>query len=110
MQCCIYFPFIPIYMDQHIYRLASAALGGDTQKGLSVRSSKSNQTFKYLILPIWICSYTFNGRPFSFIINGQTGKIYGTKPLSWIKITLMILLFTGLLAGLYLLREGGFTS
>lgn len=47
--------------------------------------------FKYLLLPLWISSYRYNGKVYHFVVNGQTGKIEGDHPYSWIKITLAVL-------------------
>ncbi|MEM9920062.1 MAG: hypothetical protein AAF990_18345, partial [Bacteroidota bacterium] len=75
-------------MDAKIRHMCSAQLGGDTQRNLHVRSQKTAQTFKHIILPAWICSYRYNDKIYRFSINGQTGRVYGKKPLSWIKITI----------------------
>lgn len=88
-------------MDGRIRGMCSAALGGDTQRGLSVSTNKSGQTFKHLVLPIWICAYMYNNKIFQFAVNGQTGKIAGHKPLSWIKITLLVLLIALIAGDLY---------
>ncbi len=94
-------------MDARLRNMCSAQLGGDTQRNLHVRSTKSQQTFKHIILPIWISSYTYNNKVYRFIINGQTGKVYGQKPTSWIKIVILVLLFVLFLAGIYYLKYSG---
>lgn len=78
-------------MDDDIKSEASKRLGGDTQRNLSTDTDFYDQTFKHLILPVWLCTYIYNGKPYQFAINGQTGKINGQKPLSWTKIILLIL-------------------
>ena len=94
-------------MDDKIRNMCSAQLGGDTQRNLHVESSKSDQTFKHIVLPLWLCSYVYNNKVFHFTINGQTGKVRGKKPLSWAKIAFLILLFVLLIAGIWYLRESG---
>ncbi|MEO1625748.1 MAG: hypothetical protein AAFV25_11375 [Bacteroidota bacterium] len=95
-------------MDGKIRHMCSAQLGGDTQRNLHVSSSKSDQTFKHIILPAWICSYKYNNKIYRFSINGQTGKVYGKKPLSWIKISITVLFFILLIVGIYYARESGY--
>lgn len=94
-------------MDFKLRHMCSGQLGGDTQRSLNVRSQKSQQTFKLLVLPLWISSYKYRGKLYHFLINGQTGRVYGKKPLSWWKIALLILLILIFVAGLVILRESG---
>lgn len=79
-------------MDRRLHDLCSYELGGDTQRMLGVSTEKYLRTFKHIILPLWISSYTYNGKIYHFTINGQTGKVGGKKPLSYWKIALAILI------------------
>ena len=92
-------------MDSKIRNMCAAQLGGDEQRNLHINSSKTNLTFKHIILPIWIASYEYMGQIYHFTINGQTGKAGGQKPISYIKIGLMISAFIAFLVLLWLLRE-----
>jgi DNA-directed RNA polymerase subunit RPC12/RpoP len=78
-------------MMTEIRSRASRDLGGDTQRGLNTDSDFYDQTFKHVILPVWLCTYRYNDKSYQFAVNGQTGKINGDKPLSVIKIVLFIL-------------------
>jgi len=71
---------------------------GDTQRDLRVQTSLAEQTFKHLLCPLWVGSFIYKGKVFPFVINGQTGKVYGEKPWSWVKI-----LFASVVGGLLLL-------
>lgn len=90
-------------MDNEIRAIARRELGGDTQRGLSVSTDKWGQTFKHLILPVWLCTYRYNNKSYQFAVNGQTGKINGEKPFSWVKITLFILFLIAIGVGIYFL-------
>ena len=67
----------------------------DTNRGLSVHTSFSNVTSDLCLLPIYLVSYNYRGKLYRFLLNGQTGKASGQKPVSWTKI--------GIAAGLGLL-------
>jgi len=69
----------------------SSDVPGDTQRNLSVRNEFSHVTFKHVLLPIWIAAYRYNGKPYQFLVNGQTGEVVGKAPWSVWKITLAIL-------------------
>ena len=94
-------------MDHKLRNMCSAQLGGDTQRQLHVSSQKFAQTYKHIVLPFWICSYTYRNKIYRFLINGQTGRVHGQKPTSWIKIALLILLVVLLFVGIWYLRYSG---
>ncbi|MBF9144232.1 hypothetical protein [Hymenobacter properus] len=84
----------------------SELLGGDTQRDLRVDTSLSYESFKHLLLPLWLCAYTYRGKLYHFLVNGQTGKVSGSRPLSFWKVLLLVLL--GLLvagAALYIWND-----
>lgn len=87
-------------MDARLRDMASTKLGGDTQRGLSVQSEKWDQTFKHIMLPVWMCSYIYNNKTYQFAVNGQTGKINGTKPTSWVKVTFFVLFILAIIGGI----------
>ena len=95
-------------MEHLIRNMCSAQLGGDTQRNLRVNSTKFDQTFKHIILPVWLSSYQFGGKTYHFSINGQTGKLAGDKPYSWVKITLAVLFVLLLIGAFVYLNELGY--
>jgi hypothetical protein len=56
-----------------------------------VDADYSGQTFKHILAPIWLLSYSYGARKFQVVINGYTGAIAGEYPKSWIKILLTAL-------------------
>jgi hypothetical protein len=89
-------------MDAEMERLCAAEVPGDTQRNLQVQSDYSGQTYKHILVPIWLLTYNYGARNFQVVVNGYTGVIAGKYPKSWIKITLAVL--AGLaLAGIVLL-------
>lgn len=81
-------------MEQNQRRRCSADVPGDTQRDLHVSNRFSHEKFKHVLLPIWISVYRYRGKPFRFLVNGQTGEVIGHAPWSWLKITLLVLLLT----------------
>lgn len=94
-------------MDSRILAMSKQKIGGDVQRNVGFTAEKFNQTFKHIILPIWLCSYEFKGKTYQFCINGQTGKIGGQKPVSWVKMVLLALVFFAFLGGLYFAKNYG---
>ena len=78
-------------MDAEARRLCSAQVPGDTQRNLQVETDYSGQTFKHILVPIWLLTYNYGPRNFQVVLNGYTGSIAGKYPKSWVKITLAVL-------------------
>lgn len=55
---------------------------------LTVKTSHNNITYKYVILPVWNCYYTFNKKKYDFLVNGESGKVIGKSPVSAVKVTI----------------------
>ncbi|MFD2672132.1 hypothetical protein [Marinicrinis sediminis] len=61
----------------------------DTIQGYShVHTEQSHMemeqvTCTYVLLPVWMFTYQFKGKTYMFAMNGQTGKIAGSLPISW---------------------------
>lgn len=72
---------------------------GREKRNLNIGSgSWSGITFKHLLLPLWIGTYHFQGKPYRLLVNGQTGKVAGEKPRDRFKmvmgfLTLLMLAF-----------------
>ena len=77
-------------METATQRLCASKVPGDTHKDLNVRADFSAQTFKHVLVPVWLLSYDFHGKSFQCIVNGYTGSIAGEYPKSWVKIALAV--------------------
>lgn len=78
-------------MEKEMYQLCARQVPGDTYRALQVSDDFSAQTFKHILVPVWLLSYNFGSSHFQVVINGYTGAIAGKYPLSWVKITLAVL-------------------
>jgi hypothetical protein len=78
-------------MDKKVEGLCIEQIPGDTHRNLQVASTYSAQTFKHILVPVWIVAYTYGPKSFQIVVNGYTGSIAGKYPLSWIKITILVL-------------------
>ncbi|MCX7830239.1 MAG: hypothetical protein N2445_04175 [Acidobacteria bacterium] len=73
-------------IEQEEIRRCSSDVPGDTQKDLRVKTTLTQQTFKHVLAPVWSGTFRYNNKSYPFLINGQTGKVYGKKPYSFWKI------------------------
>jgi DNA-directed RNA polymerase subunit RPC12/RpoP len=70
---------------------------------LHVDTKISNTRSRLMMLPIWLLVYVYRNKAYRVVINGQTGKVGGKKPVSWIRVLLAILITAGIIIGLILL-------
>ena len=68
----------------------TAFLPGDTHRDLDVDTRFSHTNSDLILLPIYLLSYRYRDKLYRFMINGQTGKTVGDKPVSWPKIALAV--------------------
>jgi DNA-directed RNA polymerase subunit RPC12/RpoP len=66
-------------------------IGGDQQIINALQTDYAAVTFKHVLLPVWLNSFRYGGKAYSFVINGRTGKVQGQRPWSWVKIGLAVL-------------------
>ena len=78
-------------MDAKVQALCAQQIPGDTYRNLDVRTSYSRQTFKHILAPVWLMTYTFGARSFQCVQNGVTGAIQGEYPKSAWKIAFLVL-------------------
>jgi hypothetical protein len=78
-------------MDAKLQQMCGAQVPGDTYRNLQVQANFYGQTFKHVLAPVWLLSYTFGARAFQAVMNGVTGTIQGEYPKSWVKITLLVI-------------------
>ncbi len=81
-------------MDQAIRDSVRHHIGGDDQRIHSVSTQHSQQTFKHILLPVWMVAYRYQGKVYQVLVNGETGKVVGERPFSPWKIALAVTLAT----------------
>ncbi|RNI21304.1 hypothetical protein [Flexivirga caeni] len=74
-------------MDKEIQSTVRRDIGGDEQRVDQVRTTFQTLAFAQLLLPVWLLTVTYDGRPFQVFINGVTGEVQGRRPWSAVKIT-----------------------
>ena len=78
-------------MDRIIAQDIRRDIGGDEQRIHNVDTRIWDETFKHILLPVWVAAYKFRGKTYRFVVNGQTGAVQGERPYSPWKIALAVL-------------------
>lgn len=76
-------PRIEKRVRSYIYDLARESIKGYSTVSVITQNSKLNKRgAKYVMLPVWMVNYTYQGINRMFALNGQTGKIVADRPVS----------------------------
>ncbi len=87
-------------METKTRSLCASEVPGDTHRDLQVDADFSAQTFKHVLVPVWLLAYDYHGKIYQVVVNGYTGAIAGKYPKSWIKILLLVLAILALIGGI----------
>jgi len=79
-------------MAAKLEQMCAAQVPGDTYRNLQINPQYSGRTFKHVLVPVWLLTYTYGAKVFNVIANGYTGAIAGRYPKSFWKIALVVLL------------------
>ncbi|MFN5999226.1 MAG: primosomal protein N' (replication factor Y) - superfamily II helicase [Paracoccaceae bacterium] len=80
-------------------------IGGDEQRIHDVDTDWSDETFKHILLPVWMAAYKYNGKSYRFLVNGQTGEVQGERPWSVWKIAFAVIFVATLILGAVYLSD-----
>jgi DNA-directed RNA polymerase subunit RPC12/RpoP len=73
-------------------------IGGDTQQVTSIDMKLTDETFKHILLPVYISAYRFKEKRYNFFVNGQNGTLSGQRPYSFWKIFFFVLAIVAILS------------
>lgn len=93
-------------------QLAISDASNPQVRNLSIDMNYDDERWRYLFLPVFIAVYRYAGKSYQVMVNGQTGEVFGQKPIDWTKVWLAIagMLLPGflmMLIGLPLIRFAG---
>lgn len=59
-------------------------------RNFSMALDFSEESWRYILAPIYLAVYQYDGQPYQVMINGQTGAIAGQRPVDWNKVWLVV--------------------
>jgi predicted RNA-binding Zn-ribbon protein involved in translation (DUF1610 family) len=81
----------------------AAFLPGDTHRSLILETRFSHVNSDLCLLPMYIASYKYQDKLYRFLLNGQTGRMAGDKPISWQRIAILVAVIVSVLLVLFLI-------
>lgn len=89
-----------------------AQISSSRVRNFQMTADFTNESWRYILLPIYLSAYVYEGKTYQLMVNGQTGMVAGQKPVAWWKIWTLVgslavpgLVFDGIGLG-YLLFTG----
>ena len=83
-----------VKMEDEIYNTISSDVLRRYDRVRDIRYSVywNDEYYRLLLLPVYSMSYSFNGKSYQIVINGENGKIVGEYPKSAVKIAIVVIL------------------
>jgi len=71
-------------------------------RNFSMTLDFSEESWRYILLPVYVATYRYQDERYQVLVNGQTGTVAGQRPVDWRKVWLAAfgLIAPGLIAGL----------
>jgi len=70
-------------------------------RNFSMNLDFNDESWRYILLPVYVASYVYRGKVYQALLNGQNGAISGQRPVDWNKVWLVVaaLLLPGIVLG-----------
>jgi hypothetical protein len=83
------FELAKVKMDRIIRQRIRGDIGGDQQQISRMSTQYRDTSYKSVLFPVWTAQFKWKKKTYNYAINGQTGKVTGERPYSWLKIALI---------------------
>jgi hypothetical protein len=93
-------------MEDQLRAMCAAQVPGDTYRNLQVDATWEGETFKHVLMPVWVATYDYGPKSFQLVANGATARVAGEYPKSPWKIAGLVLAAILAVALLALLLRG----
>lgn len=79
----------------------------DDVQDIQVRADFRDETYKHVLMPIYTTAYTYKGKRYHVLINGQSGRVEGDYPKSPVKIAAIVAAILAAVLLLWLFSQNG---
>jgi len=59
-------------------------------RNFSMTADFADERWRLVLLPVYVASYPFEDKTYQVVVNGQTAKVAGQKPVAWLRVWLAI--------------------
>ncbi len=88
-------------MRERTRRACRAQASTNKIRNFSMKLDFSDESWRYILLPVYLATYRYQDQSYQVMVNGQTGVVAGQRPVDWVKVWLAVfgLLSPGLTLG-----------
>lgn len=85
----------------------------NNMRNFSMNLDFSEESWRYILLPLYLATYRYGDKAYQVLINGQTGTLAGQRPVDWGHVIgvlsgwFLVPLLLGVVAAVLLIREIG---
>ncbi|NLZ85216.1 MAG: hypothetical protein GX919_05790 [Acholeplasmataceae bacterium] len=83
---------------KRIEQLILARYNYDVVSYLHTNTTYDQVKYKYVLIPVWICSFDYNKKTYRYYVNGETGRLVGSAPVSVGRVLLIVFLVLAVIA------------
>jgi hypothetical protein len=94
-----------VQMKRKLHDMCARQVPGDTHRNLEIHPVFSGQTFKHVLVPVWLLTYSYRNRPWQVVVNGYTGTMAGDYPKSPWKIALLVVVILIVIFFIVMIQE-----
>ncbi len=77
-------------MRDETRRACLAQASSSMVRNFNMNLDFSQESWRYVLLPIYVAAYQYQGTTYQVMVNGQTGAVAGQRPVDWTKVWLVI--------------------
>jgi len=77
-------------MRKRAKRACHSDTGSSHVRNFRMTADFADERWRYILLPVYLASYPFEEHTFQVMVNGQTGRVAGQKPVAWVRVWLAI--------------------
>ncbi|MEW5871699.1 MAG: hypothetical protein AB1894_20690 [Chloroflexota bacterium] len=59
-------------------------------RNLNMNLDFSEESWRYILLPVYLNTYRYEDKTYQVMVNGQTGSVAGQRPVDWTKVVLVL--------------------
>ena len=88
-------------MRQQVKQACRGQASTSKIRNFSMSLDFSQESWRYILLPVYLAAYRYHDQSYQVMVNGQTGAVAGQRPVDWRKVGLVIaaMLAPGVLLG-----------
>lgn len=77
-------------MREHTKKACKSQASSQRMRNFSMNLNFSEESWRYILLPLYIAVYHYNNKPYQILVNAQTGAVTGQRPVAWQKVSLIL--------------------